>query len=117
MTTEQENKIIEQARQIIETRCALGHKQKTFNLQNVHDYGLYYSGAVDALLKLSDFLTPKLRLDSEDMVYLRAFFKLILRSKENTKKFLDGDTWWYKDHKKNKKNKLESVTAYFDKKS
>lgn len=46
-------------------------------------------------------------------VYIKAELDLITSSKRNMQLWLDGTQVQFRNHKKNKKGKLESVEAYF----
>lgn len=111
MNREQEDKIIKQAQDILERRMAV-EKDIKVNLQNVVCYGAYYLGAVMAVRKVVvDLLISKPKGD--DWVYLEAFWKFITKDKRNMQLFLDGTEIRYRNHKRNKKGKLESVECYF----
>lgn len=111
MTKEQEDKIIRQAQDILERRMAV-EKDIKVNLQNVVYYGAYYMGAVMAVRKVVvDLLISKPKGD--DWVYLEAFLKFITKDKRSMQLFLDGTEIRYRNHKRNKKGKLESCECYF----
>ena len=113
MTKEQEDKIIAQAQDILERRLGVREDIKV-NLQNLIYYGAYYQGAIDAAQKIYSALfaggrNPK----GEDWVYLDAERRLYSKDKRSMQLFLDGTPIHYRNGKKNKKGKLESIEAYF----
>lgn len=111
MTKEQEGKIIRQAQDILERRMAV-EKDVKVNHQSIAYYGAYYLGAVMAVRKVvADLLISKPK--GEDWVYLETFWKFITKDKRNMQLFLDGTEIRYRNHKRNKKGKLESVECYF----
>lgn len=113
MTKEQEDKIIAQAQDILERRMAV-EKDIKINLQNLVCYGAYYMGALDAVRKiLPTFFTSGSKPKGEDWIYLQSEWELITSSKRNMQLFLDGTEMRYRNHKRNKKGKLESCECYF----
>lgn len=113
MTKEQEDKIIAQAQDILERRMAV-EKDIKINLQNLVYYGAYYTGALAAVQKITPTLFASGRKPKgEDWIYLQAEWKLITSSKRNMQLWLDGTEMRYRNHKHNKKGKLESVECYF----
>ena len=97
MTTEQENKIIEQAQDIMARRFATQNELK-LNAQSVAYYGAYYLGAIQAVQKVVSELTTN-KPKGDDWVYLKAFW--------------DGDELRYRNHVTAKNGKLKSVECYF----
>lgn len=111
MTKEQEDKIIAQAPDILERRMAVEMDVK-INLQNVMYYGGYYQGALDAAKSIiANYVWGTFRGD--DKIYRTAELELIKSSKRNMQLFLDGARIAYRNHKRHKSGKLESVEAYF----
>ena len=110
MTKEKEDKIIAQAQDILERRMAT-EKDIKINLQNVVYYGAYLLGAQMAADKLIPYVMQNYRGD--DKVYIKAELDLIMSSKRNMQLFLDGTQMRYRNHKRNKKGKLESCECYF----
>lgn len=110
MTKEQEDKIIAQAQDILERRMAV-EKDIKVNLQNLVYYGAYYQGAMAMAIKLIPYVMLNYRGD--DKVYIKAELDLITSSKRNMQLWLDGTQMRYRNHKRNKKGKLESVECYF----
>lgn len=110
MTKEQEDKIIEQAQDILERRIAV-EKDIKINLQNLLYYSAYYQGARIVAEKLIPYVMQNWRGD--DKVYIKAELDLIMASKRNMQLWLDGTQMRYRNHKHNKKGKLESVECYF----
>ena len=111
MTIEQENKIIEQAQDILERRFAVDHELK-LNTQSVAYYGAYYLGAILAVRKVVvDLLVSKPKGD--DWVYLKAFWDCITKDKRHMQMYLDGDEMRYRNHVTAKNGKLKSVECYF----
>ena len=111
MTTEQENKIIQQAQDIMARRFAVGGELK-LNAQSVAYYGAYYLGAIQAVQKVVSELTAN-KPKGEDWLYLEAFWKFITKNKRNMQIFMDGDEMRYRNHQRDKKGKLKSVECYF----
>jgi hypothetical protein len=110
MTKEQEDKIIEQAQDILERRMAVEMDIK-INLQNVMYYGTYLLGAQMAAEKLIPYVMQNYRGD--DKTYIKAELDTITSSKRNMQLWLDGTPMRYRNHKRNKKGKLESCECYF----
>ena len=111
MTTEQENKIIQQAQDIMARRFAVENELKLTSL-SVAYYGAYYMGAVMAVRKVVvDLLISKPK--GEDWVYLKAFWDCITKNKRNMQMFLDGEEMRYRNHVTAKNGKLKSVECYF----
>lgn len=110
MTKEQEDKIIAQAQDILERRMAVEMNIK-INLQNVMYYGAYLSGAQMVANKLIPYVMQNYRGD--DKVYIKAELDTITSSKRNMQLWLDKTPMRYRNHKRNKKGKLESCECYF----
>lgn len=112
MTKEQEDKIIKQAQDILERRMAVSDDvQLKVNLQNLVYYGAYYMGALATVNRLADYCRHSWRGDEK--IYLEAELKLITSSKRAIQLWLDDTPMRYRNHKTNKKGKLESVECYF----
>lgn len=111
MTTEQENKIIEQAQDIMARRFATQNELK-LNLQSVTYYGAYYLGAIQAVQKVVSELTAN-KPKGEQWLYLEALWKFITKNKRNMQMFLDGEEMRYRNHQHDKRGKLVSVECYF----
>ena len=111
MTTEQENKIIEQAQDIMARRFAVENELK-LNAQSVAYYGAYYLGAIQAVQKVVGELTTN-KPKGEDWVYLRAFWDCITKDKRHMQMYLDGDEMLYRNGQRDKRGKLKSVECYF----
>jgi len=110
MTREHEDKIIQQAQDILARRMAV-EKDIKINLRNVMYYGSYLLGALMAAKNLIPYVMQNYR--SDDKVYIKAELDTITSSKRNMKLWLDGTPMRYRNHKRDKKGKLESVEAYF----
>lgn len=110
MDRKQEDKIIQQAQDILERRMAV-EKDIKVNLQNVVYYGAYYQGARIVAEKLIPYVMQNYRGD--DKVYIKAELDLITSSKRNMQLWLDGTEMRYRNHKRDKKGKLESCECYF----
>ena len=111
MTTEQENKIIQQAQDIMARRYAVGGELK-LNAHSVAYYGAYYLGAIQAVQKVVSEMTAN-KPKGEDWVYLETFWKFITKNKRNMQMFMDGEEMRYRNHQHDKKGKLKSVECYF----
>lgn len=111
MTTEQENKIIEQAQDIMARRFAVENELK-LNAQSVAYYGAYYLGAIQAVQKVVGELTTN-KPKGDDWVYLKAFWDCITKDKRHMQMYLDGDEMRYRNHVTAKNGKLKSVECYF----
>ena len=96
MTTEQENKIIQQAQDIMARRFAVGGELK-LNAQSVAYYGAYYLGALQAVQKVVEHLADN-KPKGDDWVYLKAEWDLITKSKRNMQMYLDGEEMRYRNH-------------------
>jgi hypothetical protein len=112
MNKEQEDKIIAQAQDILERRMAV-EKDIKINLRNLVYYGAYYQGAIMAVKEVTKSLLNGNKPKKDDWIYLRAEWNLITASKRNMQLYLDGAEIRYRNHKRNKKGKLESVECYF----
>ena len=110
MTKEQEDKIIKQAQDILERRMAVEMDIK-INLQNVMYYGAYLLGAQMTASKLIPYVMQNYRGD--DKVYIKAELDTITSSKRNMQLWLEDTPMRYRNHKRNKKGKIESVECYF----
>ena len=110
MTTEQEDKIIAQAQEILERRFGVNPELKV-NLQNVLYYGSYLLGALFAAKKLIPYVMQNWRGD--DKVYIKAELDTMTSSKRNMQLWLEDTQMRYRNHKRDKKGKLESVECYF----
>ena len=112
MNREQEDKIIAQAQDILERRMAV-EKDIKINLQNLAYYGAYYQGALMAVRKVTESLLNGNKPKKDDWTYLKSEWDLITSSKRNMQLYLDGTEMRYRNHKCNKKGKLESAECYF----
>ena len=110
MTTEQENKIIEQAQDIMARRFAVENELK-LNAQSVAYYGAYYQGALMAAKELMPY--AKWNAKGDDRVYRDAELALITQSKRTMELFMDGTPIRYRNHERDKKGKLTKCEAYF----
>lgn len=110
MNREQEDKIIAQAQDILERRLGVNPELKV-NFQNVLYYGAYLLGAQMAAKELIPYVMQNYRGD--DKIYIKAELDTITSSKRNMQLWLDGTPIRYRNHKRNKKGKLESVECYF----
>ncbi len=111
MTKEQEDKIICQAQDILERRMAV-EKPLKVDLQKVMYYGAYYQGALDAVRNITaNYIWGTFRGDAK--IYRDAELELIKSSKRNMQLFLDGTEMRFRNHKRHKSGKLESVECYF----
>ena len=112
MTTEQENKIIQQAQDILSRRFAVENELK-LNAQSVSYYGAYYLGAIQAVQEVTRQLLEGDKPKKDDWVYLEAFWKFITQDKRHMQLFLDGTEMRYRNHQHDKRGKLVSVECYF----
>ena len=110
MTREQEDKIIAQAQDILERRMAVEMSIK-INLQNVMYYGAYLLGAQMVANELIPYVMKNYRGD--DKAYIKAELDMITSSKRNMQLWLDKTPMRYRNHKRDKKGKLESCECYF----
>ena len=79
-------------------------------LRNLFVTGIYLDGARAAIRQMLEM--GAIKVDK----YLQAEMQLILSSKQNTERWLiDNDPIYFINHKRDKKNKLISVKATFDK--
>lgn len=112
MTREQEDKIIQQAQDILARRMAV-EKDIKINLQNIIYYGAYYMGALQAAQNITEALLQGVKPKGEDWIYKKAEWDLITASKRNMQLYLDGTPMRYRNHKRNNKGKLVSCECYF----
>lgn len=110
MTKEQEDKIIAQAQDILERRMAAEMDIK-INLQNLLYYSAYYQGARIAAEKLIPYVMQNYRGGMK--AYIKAELEMITSSKRNMQLWLDGTRMRFRNHKLDKKGKLESCECYF----
>ena len=110
MDRKQEDKIIQQAQDILERRMAAEMDIK-INLQKLLYYSAYYQGARIVAEKLIPYVMQNYRGD--DKVYIKAELDMITSSKRNMQLWLDGTEMRYRNHKRDKKGKLESCECYF----
>ena len=110
MTKEQEDKIIAHAQDILERRLSTNPELKV-NFQNVVYYGAYLLGAQMAAKKLIPYVMQNYRGD--DKTYIKAELDMITSSKRNIQLWLDGTQMYFRNHKRDKKGKLESCECYF----
>ena len=106
MNTKQEDKIIEQAREILERR-------QDERARILAMYASYYQGARDMGQKLMERLMTDSKPKGEEWVYLEAEWRLFMSSKRNCQLFLDGTDIRYRNHERDKKGKLIRCEAYF----
>lgn len=112
MNKEQEDKIIAQAQDILERRMAV-EKDIKVNLRHIAMYAAHYQGALMAVRKITDSLLNGNKPKRDDWLYLKSEWDLITSDKRNMQLWLDGTEIRYRNHKRNKKGKLESVECYF----
>lgn len=112
MTKEQEDKIIRQAQDILERRMAVVNDVQ-IDLRKVLYYGAYLLGALQATTRVTKEVLTGDKQKGEDWIYKKAEWDLITASKRNMQLYLDGTQMRYRNHKRNKKGKLESVECYF----
>lgn len=119
MNTKQEDRIIEQAREILERRqderarmFAVEHEVK-ISVQRLAMYASYYQGARDMGQHLLERIITDSKPKGDDWIYIAAEWRLLLSSKRNCQLYLDGTEIRYRNHKQDKKGKLISVEAYF----
>lgn len=110
MTREKEDKIIAQAQDILERRMAVQTDIK-INLQNLVHYSAYYQGARKAADALTPFVVRNFRGDEK--VYIKAELDLVVSSLRNIQLWLDGTQIRYRNHERDKKDKLIKCEAYF----
>jgi len=112
MNKEQEDKIIAQAQDIIERRMAV-EKDIKVNLQHISMYAAYYQGAIMAVKEVTKRLLNGNKPKKDDWIYIKAEWDLITSSKRNMQLWLDSTEMCYRNHRRNRKGKLESVECYF----
>ncbi|MBO5627556.1 MAG: hypothetical protein J5965_00575 [Aeriscardovia sp.] len=118
MTTAQEDRIINQAREILERRederaklFAVEHEIK-INVQRLAMYASYYQGARMIGVKVLEGIQNR-KPKGDDWVYLEAEWRLYTESVRNMQLYMDGYEIRYRNHQRDKKGKLISVEAYF----
>ena len=112
MNKEQEDKIIAQAQDIIARRMAV-EKDIKVNLQHIAMYAAYYQGAIMAVKEVTKRLLNGNKPKKDDWIYIKAEWDLITSSKRNMQLWLDSTEMRYRNHRRNRKGKLESVECYF----
>lgn len=119
MNTKQEDRIIEQARKILEARederaklFAVEHDIK-INVQRLAMYASYYQGARDMGQHLLERIITDSKPKGDDWIYIAAEWRLLLSSKRNCQLYLDGTEIRYRNHERDKKGKLVRCEAYF----
>lgn len=110
MTKEQEDKIIAQAQDILESRLAV-EKDIKVNLQNIVQYGAYLMGALDASKTIISYVNWNAK--GEEKVYSDAELVLMTQSKRTMELFLNGTQVAYRNWERNNKGKLVKCEAYF----
>ena len=118
MTTAQEDKIINQAREILERRederaklFAVEHEIK-INVQRLAMYASYYQGAHMIGVKVLEGIQNR-KPKGDDWVYLEAEWRLYTESVRNMQLYMDGYEVRYRNHQKDKRGKLIRCEAYF----
>jgi hypothetical protein len=118
MTTAQEDRIINQAREILERRederaklFAVEHEIK-INVQRLAMYASYYQGARMIGVKVLEGIQNR-KPKGDDWVYLEAEWQLYTSSVRNMQLYLDETEVRFRNHQRDKKGKLISVEAYF----
>lgn len=118
MTTAQEDRIINQAREILERRedehaklFAVEHEIK-INVQRLAMYASYYQGARMIGVKVLEGI-QKRKPKGDDWVYLEAEWRLYTESVRNMQLYMDGYEVRYRNHQKDKRGKLIRCEAYF----
>lgn len=118
MTTAQEDRIINQAREILERRederaklFAVEHEIK-INVQRLAMYASYYQGARMIGVKVLEGIQNR-KPKGDDWVYLEAEWRLYTESVRNMQLYMDGYEVRYRNHQKDKRGKLIRCEAYF----
>jgi len=118
MTTAQEDKIINKAREILERRederaklFAVEHEIK-INVQRLAMYASYYQGARMIGVKVLEGIQNR-KPKGDDWVYLEAEWRLYTESVRNMQLYMDGYEIRYRNHQKDKRGKLIRCEAYF----
>ena len=119
MTQIQEERIIQQAHDILEARG--DERALRFSIENdvkidlnrVQHYGAYYHGALDAALQIIHKLKDARTKTKDDWIYQEAIWRLATKSKRNMELYLKEEEIRFRNHEKDNKGKLKSVEAYF----
>lgn len=118
MNTKQEDRIINQAREILERRederaklFAVEHEIK-INVQRLAMYASYYQGARMIGVKVLEGIQNR-KPKGDDWVYLEAEWRLYTESVRNMQLYMDGYEVRYRNHQKDKRGKLIRCEAYF----
>lgn len=119
MNTNQEDRIVEKARQILEARederaklFAVEHDIK-INVQRLAMYASYYQGARVVGMKVLEKIPELRKARTDAWVYIEAEWKLYTSSVRNMQLYLDETEVRFRNHQRDKKGKLISVEAYF----
>jgi hypothetical protein len=110
MAKEQEDKIIKQAQEILERRLGVNPELKV-KLPECTILWLISFRRTDGGKELIPYIMQNYR--GEDKVYIKAELDFITSSKRNMQLWLDGTPMRYRNHKRDKKGKLESVECLF----
>ena len=119
MNTNKEDRIIEQAREILERRqderarmFAVEHEVK-ISVQRLAMYASYYQGARDMGQHLLERIITDSKPKGDDWIYIAAEWRLLLASKRNCQLYLVGTEIRYRNQERDKKGKLVRCEAYF----
>ncbi len=85
-------------------------------LINVHDYGMFMSGAMRMFVRLMEYeLVSSRKKTKEDRIYDAATLRLISSGKDNAYRFITSgfDEIRFRNHERDKNGKLVSCEAYF----
>ena len=110
MKKKKEDKIIQQAQDILEKRMAV-EKNIKINLRKLVYYSAYYQGALQTAEKLIPYVMKNWRGD--DKVYIKAELDLMMSSKRNMQLWLEDTLMYFRNRKRDKNGKLESCECYF----
>ena len=109
-TKEREDKIIQQAQDILERRLSVKQPIKV-NFQKIIHYSAYYQGMRQGLITAQRIIETSVK--GEEKIYLEAEFKLYTSSLRNVQLLKDGTEVRFRNHERNKKGKLIRCEAYF----
>lgn len=119
MTTEQENRIIEQAVRILEARKDERAKDLAYqlgdrvsiDLHRLVFWSAYILGAMDAATRLRPYVEWNARGDEK--AYRDAEMDLVTKDRRSLDRFLGHHRIGYRNHQRDKKGRLVHCEAYF----
>ena len=94
----------------------MGKKDNNNGFENLHEWSERMQGAREMLIRLYEddkMILPLGVKRSEDMVYTKAVVNLLISDLNNVQEYLIGTNIGFRNHARDKKDKLISCEAYF----